>query len=213
MHASPKSGADFSAPPAGARFGVGSMPMRKKEVTRAAFLASSAMVSLGLFAHSEKHASQSVLLDEKATGVYITFVDTYNSDYRAEGETGKRVIFRLHNNYRFTVEVAVYNVEDEPILVGNKKVDVVGVTYDLDCYSEEREKQPTKHFGSEILTVISLNAGEDLLFSVPIEHVTKRSEIRVPFQIAAESRTTKGGTEHFAFFMGQFMPGEKRTNK
>jgi hypothetical protein len=57
---------------------------------------------------------------------------------------------------------------------------------------------------------ISLDSGEDLLFSVPLEHVTKRSEIRVPFQIAAESRTTKGGTEHFAFFMGQFMPDEER---
>ncbi len=171
------------------------------------------MVSLGLFAHSEKHASQRVLLDEKATGVYITFVDTYTSDYRTEGESAKRAIFRLRNNYRFTVEVAVYNVEDEPILISNKKLDVVGVTYDLDSYSDEGEKQPTKRFGNEILTGISLDSGEELLFSVPLEHVTKHSEIRVPFQIAAESRTTKGGTEHFAFFMGQFMPDEERKSK
>jgi hypothetical protein len=189
--------------------------MKKKAVVWALFLMSGAMVPLSILAQSEKHVSQRVLLEKRAPGVYITSVGTYTSDYKAEGESGKRAVLQLHNNYRFTIEVAVYNVEDEPIFVGNKKMDVVGVVYDLDSYSEESEKQPTKRMSQEVLTGISLDSGESLMISVPFEHVTKDSEIRVPFQIAEESRSTIGGSDpqHFAVFMGKFMQDSEGKKK
>ena len=156
----------------------------------------------------ETKTSSGVLVDGKAPGAYITYVQKYTSSYRTEDEGGVRAIFHFHNNYRFTIEISVYNVEDEPILVGNKKEDVVGVTYDLFSFSEKGKELPKKRFGQEILTGISLDPGEDILFSVPVEHVTKFTEIWVPFRISAENGMAKPGSgpEHFAVFMGEFMP-------
>jgi Fe-S cluster assembly ATPase SufC len=53
-----------------------------------------------------------VLLDEKASGAYITSLESYMSEYRARDESGRRAIFRFYNNYRFSVQVSAYNVED-----------------------------------------------------------------------------------------------------
>ena len=63
--------------------------MKKKAVAWMLFLAPCAMVSFGVLAQSEKAPTQRVLLDEKAAGVYITFVNTYTSDIEPKGRAEK----------------------------------------------------------------------------------------------------------------------------
>ena len=165
-------------------------------------------------AQKKGSASSAVLVDQTAPGTYVTYVTSYTSEYREKGENGRRAILCLHNNYRFSAEVSVYNVEDGPILVRNKKEEVVGIEYDLVAFSENKELPKTR-FSTEVLTGVSLDPGESLLFSIPIEHLTNHTEIWIPFRIVVESRLGKPGSgpEHFVVFRGRFMPNAEADRK
>jgi hypothetical protein len=102
------------------------------------------------------------------------------------------------------------------VIEGSKaKVNVVGVVYDLFEDSERGQPQTVRHFGEEVMTLVSIDPGEDLFFSVPVEHLTRRSEIWVPFEIELETRATKGGVppQHFAVFWGSHMPEVQKQKK
>ena len=175
---------------------------------------------MGPFCRASRHKAKNltiVLLDEKASGPYITYVKSYTSEYRTRDESGRRAIFRFHNNYRFPVEVSVYNVEDEDMVIerSKAKVNVVGVVYDLFEDSERGQPRTVRHFGEEVMTLVSIDPGEDLFFSVRVEQLTGRSEIWVPFEIELETRTTKRGVppQHFAVFWGSHMPEVQKQKK
>jgi len=165
---------------------------------------------------NEKQTFQQILIDKNAPGAYVSFHKKYVSDYKVEGESGTRAIFRLHNNYSFPININVYNVEDEDLLIEQSKVNVVGVDYDLIEYSGGRRAESLRHFGEEVMTMVNIDPGGDLFFFVPIEHLTSLSEIWIPFEIESEVNGTKGGLppQHFAVFWGSHMPKvQNRRNK
>jgi len=166
-------------------------------------------------AQSARTNIPSPLIDEDSPGSHVTYVGTYTSEYHAKDESGKKVVLRLHNNYRFNIQVSTYNVEDEPVFVNKERADVLGVEYDLILYSGKRNETCSRRFTQELLTVIELGPGKELLFTVPIEHVTPRSEIRVPFTMGNERMTRKGGPppEHCAVFLGKFLPSGEKPQK
>ncbi len=163
-------------------------------------------------AQSEKQPLQPIQIDKSAPGAYVAFLKKYLSEYKIEGESGTRAIFRLHNNYRFPINISVYNVEDEDMVIERSKVNVVGVAYDLIEYSGRWQPESLRHFSEEVMTMVNIDPGDDLYFSVPIEHLTNRSEIWIPFRIESEVSGTKGGLppQHFAVFWGSHMPGVRK---
>lgn len=170
-----------------------------------------------VLAQKEAKNPSVVLLDEKAPGAYITYLESYTSEYRAREESGRRAIFRFHNNYRFPVQVSVYNVEDEDMAIEQlkAKVNVVGIVYDLFQDTEARQPRMVRRFAEEVMTIVSIDPGEDLYFSVPVEHLTSHSEIWIPFDIESETNATKGGLppQHFAVFWGSHMPEVRKQKK
>lgn len=175
------------------------------------------LLVVGLLAQSKQRPFQEILMDERASGACIVFVKTYVSEYKAEGEGGTRAIFRLHNNYRFPITVSVYNVEDEDLVIEQPKVkvSVLGVAYDLLEDSKQGRFRTVRRVAEEVMTLTSIDGGDDLFFSIPVEHLSRHTEIWVPFELESEAKASVGGPppQHFAVFWGSHAPALENRKK
>ena len=157
-------------------------------------------VWLGPLNQTIAQSSQRVLIDESMPGVFVTFERSGIRKPVFQGESEKGIWLRLHNNYRFPIEVPTFDL--------GKGRPEVGVTYEVGSVTQNSSSKPPSGYDEEVVTMNRVASGQDLLFSIPAEHLSDSTYLRIPFRIECETRTTKGGAapQHFAIFYGSSLP-------
>lgn len=149
--------------------------------------------------HGKPQSAHDFLIDPHMPGVFVTFEKTISVQRPVfQGESTKRILLKLHNNYRFPIEVPTFNLSDGE----------VGVTYEISSMDQSSNAKIPRGYSQEVMTMQEVTPGDDLSFSIPANHLSNSLYLRIPFTLGLESRATKGGAapQHFAIFYGSFLP-------
>lgn len=152
---------------------------------------------------AKSQSAHDFLVNPEMPGVFVTFERTIVGQRPVfEGESTSRILLKLHNNYRFPITVATFDLGDGGI----------GVTYEIGSTDQRSNKEIPRGYSEEVLTTQEVIPGGDLSFSVPANHLSPSLYLRIPFEFEAESRATRGGPapQHFAVFYGISLPSSKQ---
>jgi len=144
-------------------------------------------------------SAQDFLIDPHMPGVFVSFEKTVSGQRPIfQGESTKRIVLSLHNNYRFPIAVATFDLGEGQ----------VGITYEISSTDQSSNAKVPRGYSEEVLTMQEVTSGSHLSFSVPANHLSGSLYLRIPFELGLESRATKGGAAplHFAVFYGSLLP-------
>jgi hypothetical protein len=158
------------------------------------------LLTAATFLHPGSKSRNGVLLNRDMPGVFITFDKSGAREPRSVGETGSGIWLRVHNNYRFPIQIPA---------TGSDSLGEVGVLYDLEEPSVNSEPRFNRSH-HDVFSMSQLSPGENALFSLPSEELQASGALRVRFEIDDEDKATKGGPAptHYAIFYGSLLPGK-----
>jgi len=134
--------------------------------------------------------------------VYITFERAGERKPLKEGESGKGVWLRLHNNTRWSLTLAMNGVP--------KEYGDAALFYDV-----LSEGKVVVEGRCHVCSSNQLHPGDSLLFSVPSEDLAKDGAIRVNFSYGWEHPDdvfADREPEHFVYFYSSKLPPQGRQN-
>lgn len=168
---------------------------------------------------------EDVRLRKDKPTVYITFERTGERRPLEEGESNKGVWLRLHNNTRWKIKIAAFNVPESPSSPKDGKE--VGLYYEVEMVNHSGEGQfvrgakessktkensdlPIGYRKGGVISHTWIQPGDSLIFSIPREHLTKDLKIYVGFQYEWEKRKgyvgIDGEPEHHVYFSSNDLP-------
>jgi hypothetical protein len=144
--------------------------------------------------------TQSALIDGTKPGAFMTFEKAGVRKARFQGESDKGIWFRLHNNYRFPIEVTTQTMEEGP--------PEVAIMYDIVSACEKGKLMVPSASHGDVFTGFYVEPGRDVLFSIPAEDLPKTSQLLVRFEIKFETNGRKSAVPplHYAVFDGWLLP-------
>lgn len=152
-----------------------------------------------------KTGSQEVRVISDKPSVYITYDRVGKRKPLDAGESDEGIWLRFHNNTKWTIIYAAYDI---PQLYGD-----VGMYYILEPVSKDKvADMPDLPKGYELGHVYStsrLKSGGSVLFSIPREHLPKGSMLRVKFSYEWENQDdvfANREAEHFVIFRASKLP-------
>lgn len=153
--------------------------------------------------------------------VYIDYARQGKREPLAPSEGDEGVWLRLHNNTRWKIFFSAFGV---PESLGD-----VGMYYEIEDFSprvffegskslgeprksaEQRPDPPIGYRAVDSFSVIGLDAGKSVLFSVPREHLAKGLRLRVSFNYEWEDSSDVAAgiePEHYVYFYSSKLPKE-----
>ena len=168
------------------------------------------VVSTTLLAQSTK-TNKGFLVDVNRPFVYVKFDHIGPGAPRSADEPNSRIWLRLTNNCRIPILVRANGVPDE------SPKDEVGLEYevvpnptmrgmvsfspsdkDRMGLSGETQKSETnvddvpRGYMEEVASLVTIGPGEEVLFSMPINHLGKRWHVEIPFEFELPKPKGKG---------------------
>lgn len=164
-------------------------------------LALLAAVSVSLLAQSTK-MGKGFLIDVNRPFVYVKFDHIGPGEPRDPTEPNSRIWLRLRNNCRIAILVRANGVPDD------SAKDEVGLEYDVVAnpagrgmvsFSTSGTDKPETHttrgaqnsetksdeiprgYIEEVGSLVTIGPGEEILFSMPINHLSERWHVEIPF--------------------------------
>lgn len=146
------------------------------------------------------------LIDANKPFVYVKFDHIGPGAPRTDDEPASRIWLRLANNCRMPIVVRANGVPDE------SPEDEVGLEYDVvpnrpvymvsfsrysrprllqrtsqGAVARQKESEPKtpkipRGYMEEVASTISIDPGEEILFSMPVNHLGKRWHVEIPFE-------------------------------
>jgi hypothetical protein len=150
-------------------------------------------------------AQKSLVIDESKPYAYLKFDHIGQRKPLSPEEPQKGLWLRLVNNCRIPIVVAIFNpgtgdpgigVFDEVVPVGAIKGMVIAGPAGPSERAESPKEKPPEGYSSEVSSTTAIRPGEDLLFSVPLNHVSPswHMQIRFKLQLSATERVTEPET-------------------
>jgi hypothetical protein len=160
------------------------------------------VVTTTLVAQGTK-ANKGFLIDVNRPFVYAKFDHIGPGVPRSVDEPNSRIWLRLTNNCRIPILVRANGVPDE------SPKDEVGLQYDvvsnpplrgMVSFSPSRKDEPQtgpngetqesetkadeipRGYMEEVSSLVTIGPGEDILFSMPVNHLSKRWHVEIPFE-------------------------------
>jgi len=157
------------------------------------------ILGISLFAQGSRMREE-FLIDVNRPFVYVKFVQTGPGVPRNPQEPTLRIWLRLQNNCRIPVDVRANGVPD------GSPGDEVGLNYEVvpervggiqtssgildqletDLNADRQKPKPQADqiplgYMSELYSLVTIDPGTDALFSIPVNHLSKRWHIEIPF--------------------------------
>jgi hypothetical protein len=147
------------------------------------------------------------LADKDMPGAFISFDRIGAVETGVEGQTEQRIWLRFHNNYKFPITLKTFPLTgDDPMFVSKGSKSQIGVVYQIKSTNGDRKKEalPEPDIVGHVFTAYPVESGEEVVFSVPAQHLSGPLYILVPFEIASETFASRrvSAPQHFAVFYG-----------
>jgi hypothetical protein len=132
------------------------------------------------------------VIDSSKPYVYLKFDRVADRKPLSPEEASRGLWLRLVNNCRIPIIVAVFNpgtgdpgfgVLDEVIPIGPVKGLMSSGPRAQPHHEEVAKERPPEGYSSEVFSTTTIQPGNDLLFSVPLNHVSPSWHLQVKFQL------------------------------
>lgn len=154
------------------------------------------IVSVPLLAQNKK-TGKAFLIDVNRPFVYVKFDHIGPGIPRNPTEPNSRIWLRLRNNCRIGILVRANGVPDD------SPQDEVGLEYDVvanpalrgmvllpkpgtdepetPVNGDAQESEIPRGYMEEVASLVTISPGEEILFSMPVNHLSKRWHVEIPF--------------------------------
>jgi hypothetical protein len=164
-----------------------------------------------------QNADRSFALDKSKPYVYLKFDHVADRKPLSPDEVSKGLWLRLVNNCRLPIIVAVFNpgttdvgtgVFDEVVPIEDPKgVPLAGPTQ---ASKPDQRARPPEGYSSEVFSTRTIPPGADLLFSVPVNHVSPSWYLQIIFNLDALGTTYGSEPYSVVSFHWQDIPEKVR---
>jgi len=162
---------------------------------------------------------KSFVIDQSKPYVYLKFDHIGARKPLSPDETDKGLWLRLVNNCRMPIVVGIFNpstgdpgvgVFDEIIPTGAIKGLMVPGPSGRAQQTESPKEKPPEGYSSEVFSTTIIKPGGDLLFSVPLNHVSPSWHMQVKFKLHLSDSERVTEPETILAFYWQDIPEEFR---
>jgi hypothetical protein len=171
-------------------------------------------------ADRQDKTAQGFVLNDAKPYVYITFDHAGKRKPLGPNESTQGLWLRLVNNCRVPVTIGTFGTgSDEPGIgvfhevVPIPKAGSHGIPGPADETSSERARNPPEGYYAEVGSSMTVAPGESVLFSVPLNHLTRAWYLRVRFTLAVSPSKVGDQPYSYADFRWEQLPEDVRRRK
>lgn len=162
------------------------------------------MFSMLANAQTRETTSKDVRLVKDRPNVYVNFEREGNRKPLKTGDSNKGIWLRFHNNSKWKVGFCMFDIPKE---YGDKELN-----YEVERFENTKElkETPVASDPEGSCSLVFIESGKSVLFSVPREHLAEGLAIKIQFRYEWETDpdgfTNELEPKHYAYFYSSDVP-------